>query len=148
MEISMKYRGYYYSNIFCYCRYSSNIGLSPIIDAFAVGMAVASTKIIKQVEEFAHKLQLIFATLFFAIIGAQVDLRGINLNVLVMARIIVIIAIFSKLAGCGLPSMLFLKDRKKSMTVGIGMISRGEVGLIVAGIGYHLEYYLHIFIHQ
>lgn len=90
---------------------------------------------IKQVEEYAHKLQLIFAPLFFAIIGAQVDLRGINVNVLIISGIIVTIAVFSKLAGCGLPSLLFLKDRKKSMTVGIGMISRGEVGLIVAGIG-------------
>jgi Kef-type K+ transport system membrane component KefB len=111
------------------------IGLSPIVGAFAVGMAVASTKLIKQVEEYAHKLQLIFAPLFFAIIGAQVDLRGINFNVLLIAAIIVAIAVLSKLAGCGLPSLLFLKDRKKSMTVGIGMISRGEVGLIVAGIG-------------
>ena len=42
---------------------------------------------------------------------------------------------FTKLLGCGLPSMLFLKDKTKSMRVGIGMISRGEVGLIVAGVG-------------
>ena len=41
----------------------------------------------------------------------------------------------SKLVGCGLPSMLLLKDKTKSMRVGIGMISRGEVGLIVAGVG-------------
>ena len=125
------------------------IGLSPIVGAFAVGMAVASTKIIKQVEEYAHKLQLIFAKLFFAIIGAQVDLRGINLNVLIIAGIIVTIAISSKLAGCGLPSILILKDRKKSITVGIEMISIGEVGLIVARVlEYHLKYYLQIFIHQ
>jgi len=41
----------------------------------------------------------------------------------------------SKLVGCGLPAIIFLKDKSKSMRVGIGMISRGEVGLIVAGIG-------------
>jgi Kef-type K+ transport system membrane component KefB len=39
------------------------------------------------------------------------------------------------LIGCGLPSLLFLKDKARSMKVGIGMISRGEVGLIVAGVG-------------
>jgi Kef-type K+ transport system membrane component KefB len=110
-------------------------GLSPIVGAFAAGMAVASTKLIKQVEEYAHKLQFIFAPLFFAIIGAQVDLRGINLEVLIIAGIIIAIAILTKLVGCGLPSMLFLKDKTKSMRVGIGMVSRGEVGLIVAGVG-------------
>jgi len=111
------------------------VGLSPIVGAFAAGMAVASTKLIKQVEEYAHKLQFIFAPLFFAIIGAQVDLRGINIDVLIIAGIIIAIAILSKLIGCGLPSMLFLKDKTKSMRVGIGMVSRGEVGLIVAGVG-------------
>ncbi len=111
------------------------IGLSPIVGAFAVGMAIASTKLIKQVEEYVHKLQFIFAPLFFAIIGAQVDLRGINLNVLVIAGIMVAIAIITKLVGCGLPSIAFLKDKGKSMRVGIGMVSRGEVGLIVAGVG-------------
>jgi len=111
------------------------VGLSPIVGAFAAGMAVASTKLIKQVEEYAHKLQFIFAPLFFAIIGAQVDLRGVNFDVLVMAGIIIAIAICTKMLGCGLPSLLFLKDKNKSMRVGIGMISRGEVGLIVAGVG-------------
>ncbi|MBA3284032.1 MAG: cation:proton antiporter [Nitrosopumilus sp.] len=111
------------------------IGLSPIVGAFAVGMAVASTKLIKQVEEYVHRLQFIFAPLFFAIIGAQVDLRGINLNVLLIAGIMMAIAISTKLIGCGLPSILFLKDKTKSMRVGIGMVSRGEVGLIVAGVG-------------
>jgi Kef-type K+ transport system membrane component KefB len=96
---------------------------------------VASTKLIKQVEEYAHKLQFIFAPLFFAIIGAQVDLRGINLDVLVIAGIIIAIAVSTKLLGCGLPAILFLKDKTKSMRVGIGMVSRGEVGLIVAGVG-------------
>ena len=111
------------------------VGLSPIVGAFAIGMAVASTRLIKQVEEYVHKLQIIFAPLFFAIIGAQVDLRGINLEVLLIAGILVFIAIVTKLLGCGLPSLIFLKDKSKSMRVGIGMISRGEVGLIVAGIG-------------
>jgi Kef-type K+ transport system membrane component KefB len=112
------------------------VGLSPIVGAFAIGMAVASTRLIKQVEEYVHKLQIIFAPLFFAIIGAQVDLRGINLDVLVIAGILVAIAIVTKLLGCGLPSLIFLnKDKGKAMRVGIGMVSRGEVGLIIAGVG-------------
>jgi Kef-type K+ transport system membrane component KefB len=111
------------------------VGLSPIVGAFAVGMAIASTKMISRIEEYVDKLQIIFAPLFFAIIGAQVDLRGVNADVLLLAGVMIAVAIGSKLAGCGLPAMLFLKDRKKSMKVGIGMISRGEVGLIVAGVG-------------
>ena len=111
------------------------VGLSPIVGAFAIGMAVASTRLIKQVEEYVHKLQIIFAPLYFAIIGAQVDLRGINLDVLLIAGILVFIAIVTKMLGCGLPSLLFLKDKSKAMRVGIGMVSRGEVGLIVAGVG-------------
>jgi Kef-type K+ transport system membrane component KefB len=111
------------------------VGLSPIVGAFAVGMAVASTRVIDKVNEYADKLGIIFAPLFFAIIGAQVDLRGINLNVLMLVGGIVGIAIATKLAGCGLPSILFLKNNSKAMKVGIGMISRGEVGFIVAGVG-------------
>ena len=111
------------------------VGLSPIVGAFSVGMAVASTRIIKRVEEYVDKLEIIFGPLFFAIIGAQVNLTGINIQVLTLSAIVIIIAIISKLAGCGLPSMLFLKSKSKAMIVGIGMISRGEVGLIVAGIG-------------
>ena len=111
------------------------IGLSPIVGAFAVGMAVSSTRVIKQIGEYVSKLEIIFAPLFFAIIGVQVDLRGININVLYLAGLIVAIAIITKLIGCGIPSMIFLKDRGKAMKVGVGMISRGEVGLIIAGVG-------------
>ena len=111
------------------------LGLSPIVGAFAIGMAVASTRIINQVHEYVDKLQIIFAPLFFAIIGAQVDLRGVNLDVLFIAGIMIAIAVVTKLVGTGLPSMIFLKNKPKAMRVGIGMVSRGEVGLIVAGVG-------------
>lgn len=111
------------------------VGLSPIVGAFSVGMAVASTKIIKRVEDYVDKLEIIFAPLFFAIIGAQVNLTGINLDVLFLSAIIIVVAIVSKLGGCGLPALVFLRNKSRAMRVGIGMISRGEVGLIVAGIG-------------
>jgi Kef-type K+ transport system membrane component KefB len=111
------------------------LGLSPIVGAFAVGMAVASTKIIGQVHEYVDKLQIIFAPLFFAIIGAQVDLRGVNAGVLYMAGILIAIAVLTKLVGTGLPALIFLRDKPRSLRVGVGMISRGEVGLIIAGVG-------------
>jgi Na+:H+ antiporter len=111
------------------------VGLSPIVGSFSVGMAIASTKILKRVEEYVDKLEIIFGPLFFAIIGAQVNLTGVNMEVVVLSAIVIVVAIVSKLLGCGLPSLLFLKNKSKAMIVGIGMISRGEVGLIVAGIG-------------
>jgi Kef-type K+ transport system membrane component KefB len=111
------------------------VGLSPIVGAFSVGMAVASTKLIKRVEEYVDKLEIIFAPLFFAIIGAQVNLTGVNLDVMFLSAIMIIVAIVSKLSGCGLPALMFLRNKSRAMKVGIGMISRGEVGLIVAGIG-------------
>jgi Kef-type K+ transport system membrane component KefB len=114
---------------------AATVGLSPIVGAFSVGMAVASTKLIKRVEQYVDKLEIIFAPLFFAIIGAQVNLTGVNLEVLFLSAIMIIVAIVSKLSGCGVPALLFLRNKSKAMKVGIGMISRGEVGLIVAGIG-------------
>ena len=114
---------------------AGSIGLSPIVGAFAVGMALSTTKVFEKVEVFTKKIGLIFAPLFFAIIGAQVDFRGIDLEILMLSGIIIGIAIVTKLVGCGLPAWMFLKSRAQGMKVGIGMISRGEVGLIVAGVG-------------
>lgn len=114
---------------------AGSIGLSPIVGAFAVGMALSTTKVFEKVENYIGKIGLIFAPLFFAIIGAQVDFREVNMEVLILSGIIIAVAIVTKLFGCGLPAMMFLKDKAQGMRVGIGMISRGEVGLIVAGVG-------------
>jgi len=114
---------------------AGSIGLSPIVGAFAVGMALSTTKVFEKIESYVGKIGLIFAPLFFAIIGAQVDLRAVDLNILILSAVIVVVAVATKLFGCGLPAMYFLKSKQKGMRVGIGMISRGEVGLIVAGVG-------------
>ena len=111
------------------------LGLSPIVGAFAVGMALSTTKVFEKIENFISRIGLIFAPLFFAIIGAQVDFRTVNLDVLMLSAVVIAIAIATKLFGCGLPAILFLKNKAAGMRVGIGMISRGEVGLIVAGVG-------------
>ena len=114
---------------------AGTLGLSPIVGAFAIGMALSTTKVFEKVEGYISKVGLIFAPLFFAIIGAQVDFTGINLEVLMLSGIIIVVAVITKLFGCGLPAWMFLKNRTQGMRVGIGMISRGEVGLIVAGVG-------------
>ena len=114
---------------------AGSIGLSPIVGAFAVGMALSTSKVFEKIETYIGKIGLIFAPLFFAIIGAQVDLRAVNLEVLALSGVIIVVAIVTKLFGCGIPAMMFLKSKSQGMKVGIGMISRGEVGLIVAGVG-------------
>ena len=114
---------------------AGSIGLSPIVGAFAVGMALSTSKVFEKIETYIGKIGLIFAPLFFAIIGAQVDLRAVNLEILGLSGVIIAIAIVTKLFGCGIPAMMFLKSKSQGMKVGIGMISRGEVGLIVAGVG-------------
>jgi Kef-type K+ transport system membrane component KefB len=111
------------------------IGLSPIVGAFAVGMALSTSKVFDKIESYIGKIGLIFAPLFFAIIGAQVDLRAVNWEIIMLSAIVIAIAIATKLFGCGIPAMILMKDRVLGMRVGIGMISRGEVGLIVAGVG-------------
>lgn len=113
------------------------IGLSPILGAFVVGMALSSTKLFERVEHYASKLGLIFAPLFFAIIGAQVDFRGIGANpeILLIGAVVIGVAVATKMFGCGLPAWLFLRNGPQAKRVGIGMVSRGEVGLIVAGVG-------------
>ena len=114
---------------------AGTLGLSPIVGAFAVGMALSATKVFEKIENFISRIGLIFAPLFFAIIGAQVDFRTVNLDILLLSGVVIAIAVATKLLGCGLPSILFLKNKAAGMRVGIGMISRGEVGLIVAGVG-------------
>lgn len=114
---------------------AGSIGLSPIVGAFAVGMALSHTKVFEKIENYIEKIGLIFAPLFFSIIGAQVNFRVINMDILLLSGVIIVIAVVTKLFGCGLPAMLFLKSKARGMRVGIGMISRGEVGLIVAGVG-------------
>ncbi len=113
------------------------LGLSPIVGAFAAGMAVASSKAIEKIRNYTQKISVIFSPVFFGLAGAQFDIRSfITTDWFFYAFfiILVIVAIASKIIGCGLPAAFFLKDRNKGMKVGYGMISRGEVGLIVAGV--------------
>jgi len=111
------------------------LGLSPIVGAFAVGMALSTSRVFEKIEGFIRRIGLIFGPLFFSIIGAQVDFRGIDLEILMLSGVIIAIAVVTKYFGCGIPAWIFLKNRTLGMRVGIGMISRGEVGLIVAGVG-------------
>ena len=118
------------------------LGLSPIVGAFAAGMAVASSKAIEKIRDYTRKISVIFSPVFFGLAGAQFDIRSfiptsiqtIDWFFYGFFALLIVVAIFSKIIGCGLPAAFFLKSRSKGIKVGYGMISRGEVGLIVAGV--------------
>jgi Kef-type K+ transport system membrane component KefB len=114
---------------------SAAIGLHPIVGAFSAGMAVAESKVLAQVREYISKVTLIFSPIFFAVIGARLNLWILGPTSFYGVLLMLAIAIISKLVGCGIPAALATQSRRIGVRVGVGMISRGEVGLIVAGIG-------------
>ena len=73
--------------------------------------------------------------MFFAIIGTHVDLRQISEVNIIFILSILFVAILSKLLGCGIPATILLKNRSRGFRIGYGMIARGEVAFITAGIG-------------
>ena len=114
---------------------AGSLGLNPIIGAFAAGMGLADSKLAMQAREFVGRLKVIFTPLFFAVIGAHVNLIDIfEINVIVFLGILGV-AIFSKILGCGIPTSFLLKNRKKGLRVGYGMIARGEIAFVTIGLG-------------
>jgi Kef-type K+ transport systems, membrane components len=113
------------------------LGLSAIVGAFAAGMAIASSRTIEKIREYIKKISTIFSPVFFALAGAQFNVQSFVTSdwmFYVFFAVLIVVALISKMIGCGLPAAFFLKDRSKGVKVGYGMISRGEVGLIVAGV--------------
>lgn len=114
---------------------ASSVGLNPIVGAFAAGMGLAGSKLSGQVREFVGRLKVIVAPLFFAIIGAHVDITQISSINWILFGMLLVVAVGSKILGCGLPASILLKNRKKGLRIGYGMIARGEIAFIVAGTG-------------
>jgi Kef-type K+ transport system membrane component KefB len=114
---------------------SAAIGLHPIVGAFSAGMAIAESKVLAQVREYISKISLIFSPIFFAVIGARLNLWALSPVAFYGMLVMLAVAVTSKVVGCGIPAALATRSSRIGATVGIGMISRGEVGLIVAGIG-------------
>jgi Kef-type K+ transport system membrane component KefB len=113
------------------------LGLSPIVGAFAAGMAIASCETIEKIRHYAKKISIIFSPVFFGLAGAAFDIRVFfTADWFFYAFFIslIVIAVISKVVGCGLPAAYFLKSGAKGKRVGYAMVSRGEVGLIVAGV--------------
>ncbi|HPC39252.1 MAG TPA: PTS sugar transporter subunit IIA [Exilispira sp.] len=86
--------------------------------------------------EVLHPLYEFFVPIFFCVMGMLVDIRTFaSFPVIAFGLIYTIGAILAKLTGCGLPAFAFGFNAKGALRIGAGMIPRGEVALIIAGIG-------------
>lgn len=111
-------------------------GVALITGAFLAGVLLGRTAFRHDVEKGIYGLAYgFFVPLFFISIGLQANARSLGLGTLVFALAISAVAIITKLLGAGLGARLAGFDRGASFRLGIGMISRGEVGLIVASVG-------------
>jgi Kef-type K+ transport system membrane component KefB len=122
---------------FFYAICAELVGLSAIIGAFIAGVSFKDVELnqSKSLKEGAEYLQIIFASIFFVSLGILVDLRAVTPEILIFLVALTIIAIISKVIGCGLPARLGGMNRKDSLIIGFGMAPRGEVAMIVALIG-------------
>jgi Kef-type K+ transport system membrane component KefB len=114
------------------------IGMAAIIGAFLAGLALADHSEQWRLRENAHPVMEFLAPFFFVLLGIQVDLRTVyQPGLLWMIVVVCLLAIVGKLVGCGLGALsLGFKD---ALRIGIGMVPRGDVGLIVAAVGLKLH---------
>ena len=112
---------------------ASYIGLAPIVGAFMAGMVMAELREEYSLEESIHAIESFLAPIFFAYMGVQLDLAALGSRaVLIAGSVVSLIAIVGKLfAMFG----SLTQGIKNAIVVGVGMVPRGEVGLIVASIG-------------
>ena len=110
--------------------------IAMIIGAYTTGLALSGTDIAPVIQEKIHSLYKFFVPVFFAVTGMSVDVTKLfSQKVLVCGGIYTLIAVLSKLLGCGLPALGLGFNLKGGFRIGAGMIPRGEVALIIAGIG-------------
>lgn len=111
-------------------------GLAMIVGAYVTGLSLSKTDISYVIQETLHPLQLFFVPLFFAVSGMMVDLRIFgSKEILLFGLVYSIGAIIAKFAGCGIPALFMGFNKLGASRIGLGMIPRGEVALIIAGIG-------------
>ena len=117
---------------------SAYIGMAAIIGAFLAGLALADHSEEYRLQENAHPIMEFLTPFFFVLLGAQVNLRSLNQPGLVgIIAWVCVLAILSKLIGCGLGALSL--GRRDALRIGVGMVPRGEVGLIVASVGLRLH---------
>lgn len=115
------------------------IGLSSVVGAFFAGIAVSQTKVKKTVDQHIEPIgYAIFIPVFFVSIGLNMTLSGIQHDWLLIL-VLTVVAVVTKLIGAGLGARVSKFDWQTSYLVGAGMVSRGEMALIIAQIGYQAK---------
>ncbi len=109
-------------------------GIAGITGAYFAGLMLCN--LVEVREYIAKKLTvmgyLFFSPIFFASIGIKTDLDGMTQDLMIFALLYTLVAIGSKIIGCGVGAKLAGFHSAQALCVGIGMVSRGEVALIVA----------------
>ncbi|WP_144572141.1 cation:proton antiporter [Bacillus paramycoides] len=120
---------------FSFAYFGELLGIAGIIGAFAAGIAISQTnykhEVEKKVEPIAYAM---FVPVFFVSIGMNITFDGIGDQIWFILALTVI-AVFTKLIGCGFGARMTGFDAKSSAIIGAGMVSRGEVALIIAQTG-------------
>ncbi len=113
---------------------ASYIGMAAIIGAFLAGLAIADHREAWGLEEKTQALNEFLVPFFFVVMGAQINLNTfLDRRIIITALGVSVIAILTKLVGCGLGSLKM--GMRNALRVGVGMVPRGEVGIIVALVG-------------
>lgn len=111
-------------------------GVADITGAFFAGLALSGTKKSEYISKRFDTLSyLLLSPIFFAGIGLKVELPTMNGEIILFTVLLCIVAALTKVIGCGLGAKICKYTSKESLQIGVGMISRGEVALIVANKG-------------
>lgn len=114
-------------------------GIADITGAYLLGLFLSQHGIKKEIaKKISAPSYLFFSPIFFASVGLKVNLEGITGSLIIFSLLLLAVAILTKIIGCGLGARICGFTGKEALQVGIGMISRGEVALIVAQKGYAL----------
>ena len=122
--------------VFClllsYCA-EQFFGVADITGAFIAGMVISNTEHSKYIAARFETLSYIFLSpIFFASIGLKVSLPDMTGSIILFSVLLVIVAILTKIVGCGFGAKMCKFTNHESIQIGAGMVSRGEVALIVA----------------
>jgi Kef-type K+ transport system membrane component KefB len=122
--------------VFVYSWAAEYLGaIAAITGAYLAGVLIAQTPFKEKIDQGIHPLTYsMFVPVFFISIGLQTNARDLGPRV-AFTVVLIVVAIVGKAIGCGAFARLTGFNRQESIRVGVGMISRGEVGLIVAGYG-------------
>lgn len=111
-------------------------GVADITGAFVAGLAVSHLKKAEYMESrFNTMSYMLLSPIFFANIGLAMTIDGLTGKLVVFMVLLMIVAVLTKVIGCGAGAKLMRYTNRESLQIGIGMISRGEVALIVANKG-------------